>query len=85
MSFNPRGGHTLTTDITHGSGTITLQPGQEEMPYPAGTVISALAKTDENNLFGSWGGYLSGTFNPIYFRVGADTMITQPVFVSYIT
>ncbi len=73
VEFNPKETHSVSTSVDKGFGSVKLYP--EGGNYPEGTLITATAIPDENNIFAGWSKYVSGTNNPVYFRIGTDTSI----------
>jgi hypothetical protein len=73
VEFNPKENHSVSTSVDNGFGRVNLFP--EGGTYTEGTLITAIAIPDENNIFSGWSGYVSGTNNPVYFRIGTDTSI----------
>ena len=81
VEFNPKGSHTISTNIGEGSGSIELIP--EGNTFTEGTLITATAVPDNTTAFSSWEGYISGTDNPIYFRLPKDTILTANFTEAY--
>lgn len=74
--------YTLSTSVTPpGSGSVSPSSGS----YTAGTQVTLAASPSSNYSFTGWGGYLSGTTNPLTFTMPSQDVSVSAIFSLIIT
>lgn len=69
---------TYLTNNATGPGSISVTPPSG--PYPYGSVISVLPRPDANAAFSTWGGFASGTANPLEYTIISQNPTISALF-----
>ncbi|HEX2980155.1 MAG TPA: hypothetical protein VHO48_07815 [Anaerolineaceae bacterium] len=66
---------TVTKDGT-GTGTVTINPAMPAGGYACGTEVTLSAVPDSGSVFFSWSGGVTGTTNPVKFKMNGPSTVS---------